>query len=232
MSEQDISAGAPGKEGGVAPGQRDHAGQPTSIQQGRKEAWQNSTSSQVSDSEIRASIQRHAEEEIAEAIFDQLPMIRKGLAASGETSPDAVDEVLSDVSEQVLRKMPDYERHGQVPLPAWVAGFTRNVLAERKRMRARRAAREVELEDGSLMGRFVSLHEVTDSDDAFFLELIAEARERIVSAPGGAKRWQRLVDMAGKPQRGRSAREEVREELAEISGLPPETFGTEQMGDE
>lgn len=143
--------------------------------------------------------------------------------------PNAVAEVMSDLADQVLRKLPQFAEVGRVPLGAWVNGFARNILRERARQLARKKDRLVEYEDGSpLIHAFVDAPAPVTSDDEFFLDLIDTARDRITSQPGGMKKWDALVEMAGKRERGRAAREQAREELAELSGLPVEMFGTEE----
>lgn len=175
------------------------------------------------DEEIQAAIAATGEDVVSEAITSQEPMVMKSVG-----DPNVVAEVMSDLAEQVLRKLPQFAEVGQVPLGAWVNGFARNILREQARSFARKRERVVEYEDGSpLIHAFVDAPAPVTGDDEFFLELIETARDRITAQPGGMKRWDALVEMAGKPQRGRSAREQAREELAELSGLPVEMFGTE-----
>lgn len=185
-----------------------------------------------SDEQISAAIARREPEEISNALFEQLPMIRKALGVRGLDSHPAVDEVMSDLTQQVLAKLPRFEEVGTVPLGAWVHGFLTNILRERRRQTARRGAREVEFEDSSLISKFVGSQGSVTDDDQFFLELIETARDRVVAQPGGVETWNRMVSMVGKPERGRAAREEAREKLAEVSGLPVEMFGVEQEPEE
>lgn len=175
------------------------------------------------DEEIRAAIAATGEDVVSEAITSQEPMVMKAVG-----DPNVVAEVMSDLADQVLRKLPQFAEVGQVPLGAWVNGFARNILREHARSFARQRERVMEYEDGSpLIHAFVDAPAPVTGDDEFFLELIETARDRITAQPGGMKRWETLVEMAGKPQRGRSAREQAREELAELSGLPVEMFGVE-----
>ena len=53
-------------------------------------------------------------------------MIRKALGVRGLDSHPAVDEVMSDLTQQVLAKLPRFEEVGTVPLGAWVHGFLTN----------------------------------------------------------------------------------------------------------
>lgn len=176
------------------------------------------------DEEIRQAIAETGHEVVSEAITSQEPMVIKQVG-----DPNAVAEVMSDLAFQVFRKLPQYAEVGRVPLGAWVNGFARNILRERARQFARQRQRVVEYEDGSpLIHAFVDAPSPVTGDDEFFLELIETARDRITAQPGGMKRWEALVEMAGKPARGRSAREQAREELAELSGLPVEMFGVEE----
>lgn len=176
------------------------------------------------DDEIRAAIEATGHDVVSEAITGQERMVAKAVG-----DPHAVSEVMSDLADQVLRKLPQFEEVGRVSLGAWVNGFARNILRERARQFARQRQRMLEYEEGSpLVHAFVTSPEPATSDDAFFLELIDTARDRITSQPGGVRKWEQLVEMAGKPERGRSAREQAREELAELSGLPVEMFGAEE----
>lgn len=178
---------------------------------------------QYTDEEIRQAIAATGDDVVSEAITSQRPMVMKAVG-----DPNVVAEVMSDLADQVLRKLPQYAEVGQVPLGAWVNGFARNILREQARKFARQRERIMEYEDGSpLIHAFVDAPAPVTGDDEFFLELIETARDRITAQPGGVKRWEALVEMAGKPQRGRSAREQAREELAELSGLPVEMFGAE-----
>ncbi|GAB4097659.1 hypothetical protein GCM10028787_31340 [Brachybacterium horti] len=175
------------------------------------------------DEEIREAIETTGHDVVSAAITSQEPMVVKAVG-----DPNAVAEVMSDLADQVLRKLPQFAEVGRVPLGAWVNGFARNILLERARQFARNRDRFVEYEDGSpLIHAFVDAPSPVTSDDEFFLDLIDTARDRITSQVGGMKKWETLVEMAGKRERGRAAREQAREELAELSGLPVEMFGVE-----
>lgn len=179
------------------------------------------------DDEIRAAIAATGHDAIAEAIKSQEPMVAKRVG-----DLNAVHEVMSDLAEQVLRKLPQFEVVGRVSLAAWVNGFARNILNERARQQARARDRQREFEDGSLIHAVVVSQEPVTDDDEFFLGLIDTIRDHITAQPGGAQRWEQLVTMAAKPERGRAAREETRERLAELSGMPVEMFGTEPHDDD
>ena len=67
------------------------------------------------DDEIRAAIAATGHDVIAEAIKSQEPMVAKRVG-----DLNAVYEVMSDLAEQVLRKLPQFEVVGRVSLAAWV----------------------------------------------------------------------------------------------------------------
>lgn len=62
-------------------------------------------------------------------------------------------------------------------------------------------------------------------DDDFYVQMLRKAKARIASQPGGAGKWARLQAAIEQPVRGRSAREQLRREMAAVSGYAVEFFG-------
>lgn len=182
------------------------------------------------DARVRAALARIDPDELDAAIQGQrgfcVSMLRSRGMLNGSNFEDVLSDVLGEISIALIHSLPRFEDRGEVSLAQWATGVARNVLAQRVRSTARRGDRELELED-SLVGHMVASQGEDESEDAYFLELICMARDRIIARPGGISTWQRLVRMATQPERGREAREQVREELAEVSGLPPSVFGVE-----
>lgn len=162
--------------------------------------------------------------ELTEAIYTQKPMVLNTLRERGAL--DDVDEVMSDIADQMMRSLPRYEKNGTVPLAQWATGVAKNVLAEHQRRTGRAKARYVPYEE-AFAHAVTTFDPIEDTPD-FLTQLVLQVRDAITSHNGGIQEWQRLVTMATKPERGRAARETIREHMARISGLPVTVFGTEE----
>ncbi|GAB2547956.1 hypothetical protein GCM10027268_22260 [Brachybacterium huguangmaarense] len=195
------------------------------------------TAGKATCSPLGASTARPGDEEIARAVLDQRAMVIAvlrsrgvlvGWSRSDPAEHPAIADAMGEIAEEVMRTIPRFLAQGEVSLVRWATGVAKNVLARQVRDSARRAAREEPLED-SLVGTFAVIaadEPGSGADDAFFLDLISAARDRIAaSGPTGIAQWNRLVRLAVQPRRGRAARERLRAEMAEISGLPPVVFG-------
>lgn len=183
------------------------------------------------EKEKQATIQAQREtaakfdpEEITKAIFAQKPMITKRLKARGACEAD-VDEAMSDLAVSVYAALKNYQKIPGRSFEAWVTGIAKNRLLDHYRDAAKQAAMFTDFIDE------YAHHSVTyieaEPEDDYLTELVRKVRQQIVFEKDGISKWQRIVDTANQPKRGRAARELLRQKMAEISGLPIEHFGTE-----
>lgn len=178
---------------------------------------------------------RPSDEAIVEAIEDQRVMVRARLLEQRRHSEDAENDLMGEVALHLMKSLPKFQARGSVSLRAWANGVAQNVLAENWRQWARSAAKHVSLEEQIAedidRGLTADLVAVEESDEAeFFLAMLRTVRERIIARQGGTQEWRHLLRTAHQPARGRRAREQLREELAQVSGLPTAVFGIEEEG--
>lgn len=185
--------------------------------------------------EVRDLSGRPSDEEIVQALEEQRPMCVAGLRAQGRLTDHALDDVMGDVALGLMKSLPRFIEKGEVSLAAWANGVAKRALGEAARRGGRERFHEVSLEvtvegrSETLMAEFVSVE--GESADEFYLRLLGIVKDRIISRPGGVAAWRRMERAALQPVRGRRAREELREELAAVSGLPASVFGSESMSD-
>lgn len=176
---------------------------------------------------VAQSVARFPKEAITEAIDAQRPMVLSTLKSRGATAD--FDDVMGDISEHVLNSLPNYEAKGNVPLVRWATGVAKSRLNEHYRQSGKRRAREVSYTEE--FAREVITMDTLDDEGDFLKFLLQQVRERVLATPGGIKQWQRLTHMAPQEQRGAAARSELRELLADESGLPVTYFGSEPTED-
>lgn len=182
------------------------------------------TAHESRDHAIAAAIQATDTDQLTNAIEAQKPMVLNTLRLRGALGD--VDEVMSDIADQVMRSLPRFHKNGNVGLTQWATGVAKNVLKEHQRQYGRAHAMNVPFEEA--FAHSVVTMDPLHEDEDILPKLLAAVRDHVTSQPGGVEEWHRLVTMATKPERGRAARDTIREHMATLSGLPASLFGNEQ----
>ncbi len=165
-----------------------------------------------------------------QAVRQASSTVRRRMSQIGATY--RTDDVIGTLVGDLWRSLDRWVARGRPPLAAWAHGVADLSVKEWKRRdRPDRGPRRTrilmldELTDAApaLLGGHANHREPTaQAQEA--AELIEALRERVLTLPGGAARWDRLVRNVEHAGRGRRSREALRDLVREVLNLegPPE----------